>query len=65
MLAEYMTTAEVAEHYRRPESTIRYWRMIGYGPRGVRMRGRVLYERAEVARFDATLRAEAEHEVPA
>jgi hypothetical protein len=65
MLADYLTTAEVAAHYRRPESTVRYWRMIGYGPRGVRMRGRVLYDRAEIDRFDKVLRAEADQEVPA
>jgi DNA-binding transcriptional MerR regulator len=65
MLTDYMTTAEVAEHYRRPGSTIRYWRHIGYGPRGVRMRGKVLYDRAEIDRFDRVLRAEADQEVSA
>lgn len=56
MLRKYMTTAEVADHYRRPESTIRYWRHIGYGPRGIKVRGKVLYDVAEVERFDQELR---------
>lgn len=55
---QYLTTAEVAEHYRTAPSTIRYWRHIGYGPRGVRVRGKVLYPVDEIARHDAALRAE-------
>lgn len=57
-MGEYLTTAEVAEHYRTVESTVRYWRAIRYGPRGVRIRGKVLYPVDEVARHDAEVRAE-------
>jgi hypothetical protein len=32
---------------------VRYWRMIGYGPRGVRIGRQVLYPADEVARFEA------------
>ena len=32
-----MTTEEVASRYRTAPSTIRYWRMIGYGPKGRRV----------------------------
>ena len=52
---EYWTTPEVAAHYRQPDSTIRYWRMIGFGPRGVRAGKRVLYPAAEIERFDREL----------
>lgn len=47
----HLTTAELAEMLRTSESTVRYWRQIGYGPRGVRVGRRVLYERSEVARW--------------
>lgn len=52
---DYLTTAEVAERYRRPEVTVRYWRHIGYGPKGVKMGKRVVYARAEIERFDREL----------
>lgn len=54
---KYLTTTEVAEHYRTVESTIRYWRHIGYGPRGVKAGRSVLYPVDEVERFDEELRA--------
>jgi hypothetical protein len=53
--AEYLTLPEVAEHYRRPEATIRYWRHTGYGPGGIKVGTRVLYPRAEIERFDRQL----------
>jgi hypothetical protein len=56
----YLTTDEVAEHYRTAPATIRYWRHVGYGPRGVRVGRRVLYPSAELSRFDTELRAAAE-----
>lgn len=56
---DYLTTDEVAERYRRPASTIRYWRHIKYGPVAVRAGGRVLYPAAEIQRFDRQLAAEA------
>ena len=46
-----MTTEEVAERYRTSASTVRYWRSIGYGPRGRRVGRRVLYEESEVTAF--------------
>ncbi|MDH6123177.1 MULTISPECIES: helix-turn-helix domain-containing protein [unclassified Kitasatospora] len=51
----YLTTSEVAERYRTAESTVRYWRHIGYGPRGVKVGRRVLYPEAELTRFDQEL----------
>lgn len=52
---EFFTTAEVAGRYRTNDSTVRYWRHIGYGPRGVRVGRKVLYPAAEIERFDAEL----------
>lgn len=54
---QYLDTAEVAERYRTPEGTVRYWRHIGYGPKGVKAGRRVLYPLDEVERFDAELRS--------
>lgn len=51
-MSDYRTTAEVAERYRTAESTVRYWRHIGYGPRGVKIGRRVLYPLDECERFD-------------
>lgn len=56
-LTEYLTTAEVARRYRTAESTVRYWRHIGYGPKGAKVGRRVLYTLAELKRFDAWLAA--------
>ncbi|NIH81708.1 helix-turn-helix transcriptional regulator [Amycolatopsis viridis] len=56
--AEYLVTAELAERYRTAESTVRYWRMIGYGPKGVKVGRKVLYPLAEVERFDQELAAQ-------
>jgi len=43
-----LTTEEVAELARAPESTVRYWRYRGTGPRGVKRGRRVLYREDEV-----------------
>lgn len=51
----YLNTAEVAKRYRTTDSTVRYWRMIGYGPRGVKCGRRILYALAEIERFDREL----------
>jgi hypothetical protein len=51
----YLTTAEVAERYRTADSTVRYWRHIGYGPKGVKVGRRVLYSEAELTRFEQRL----------
>lgn len=55
----YLTTAEVAERYRTAESTVRYWRHIGYGPKGVKIGRRVLYSQAELTRFERHLAKQA------
>jgi DNA-binding transcriptional MerR regulator len=55
----YLTTAEVAQRYRTADSTVRYWRHIGYGPKGVRIGRRVLYSEAELARFEQRLAKQA------
>jgi predicted DNA-binding transcriptional regulator AlpA len=43
-----ITTTEFAERARTPVATVRYWRHIEYGPRGVRLGRTVLYDAAEV-----------------
>jgi DNA-binding transcriptional MerR regulator len=47
-MSNYLTTKEVAERARPAESTVRYWRMIGYGPKGFPVGRRVLYDAADV-----------------
>jgi hypothetical protein len=51
----YLTTGEVAAHYRTTESVVRYWRTTGYGPHGEKVGKRVLYPRVEIDRFDREL----------
>ena len=58
-MPDYLTTAEVAERYRTAESTVRYWRMIGYGPRGSKCGRRTLYSMIEIERFDRELAEQA------
>lgn len=53
------TTADVAKRYRTSPGTVRYWRHIGYGPRGVKNGRKVLYSDAELTRFDAWLMTQA------
>jgi hypothetical protein len=50
---QYMTPVELAGHYRTTLAAVRWWRHIGYGPRGVKIGKRVLYPVSEVCRFDA------------
>lgn len=52
---DYLTIPEVAKHYRTSEGTVRYWRHIGYGPKGVKLGTRVLYPRSEIDLFDREL----------
>ena len=47
-MAEYLTTAELAEMVRAPIETVRYWRHIGSGPKSFKLGRRVLYELADV-----------------
>lgn len=51
----YLTTEDVAARYRTAPSTIRYWRHIGYGPKGIKVGRRVLYSPAEIDRFEKAL----------
>lgn len=51
----YLTTAEVAERYRTAESTVRYWRQLKKGPRGIKVGKRVLYPEAELLRYERAL----------
>ncbi len=53
----YETTAEVATRFRTTPGTVRYWRHVGYGPKGLKVGKRVLYPRSEVRRFEEALRA--------
>lgn len=48
----YLTTADLAERYHTAESTIRYWRHAGSGPRGTLIGRRVLYRQTEVERWE-------------
>lgn len=52
---DLLTTAEVAVMYRTSPETVRYWRHVGKGPKGRKLGRRVLYERAEVEAFWASL----------
>ncbi len=54
-MTDYLTTAEVAERYRTAESTVRYWRQIGKGPRGIKVGKRMLYREAELVRYEQAL----------
>ena len=59
-MSRNLVTQEVAARYRTSESTVRYWRMIGKEPGslGVRCGRRVLYDEAELDRYDERKRAE-------
>lgn len=52
---QYLTTADVAARYRTAPSTVRYWRHIGYGPKGIKVGRRVLYPQHEIDRFEREL----------
>jgi hypothetical protein len=52
----YLTTYEVADHYRTSPSTVRYWRYSDYGPKAVKVGKRLLYPRENVEAFDRKLR---------
>lgn len=52
-----LTTAEVAERCRVSDSTVRYWRVIGYGPPGFRIGRRVVYREAAVSEWLDSLQA--------
>lgn len=47
-MEKFLTTEEVAELARTGPSTVRYWRMQGTGPQGVKRGRRVLYPQSTV-----------------
>jgi len=47
-MTEIMYQEELAEKWKRPLSTLRYWRHIGYGPRSFKIGGRVVYKVADI-----------------
>lgn len=50
-MEKFLTTEEVAEAARTAPSTVRYWRMQGIGPKGVKRGRRVLYPASAVERW--------------
>lgn len=50
-MEKYLTTEEVAEIARTEPSTVRYWRMVGKGPKGIKRGRRVLYPESVVERW--------------
>jgi hypothetical protein len=54
---QYLTTAEVGETLRTPVETVRYWRLVGKGPRSFKVGRRVLYAAEDVAAFIAEARS--------
>ena len=48
---DLLTTREVAEMLRCPESTVRNWRQAGYGPKHAKVGRRVLYSRLDVEKW--------------
>jgi len=61
-MAAYLTTRELAERFRAPEATVRWWRHRGYGPPAIKVGRRRLYPLADVEAWEARLRAEAQRE---
>lgn len=57
-MTHYFTTAEVAARYRTVPGTVRYWRHIGYGPKGAKVGRRYLYPASSIHEFDQQLLAE-------
>jgi Helix-turn-helix domain len=53
----FMTGAELAALLRTNRETVRYWRYIGYGPKGRKVGRHVLYEVTEVNAWIASLDA--------
>ena len=47
-MRQFITTNELAELCRTSPETVRYWRHIGEGPKGIRIGRRVLYDLADV-----------------
>lgn len=45
---DYLTTNELADLLRTSTETLRHWRVVGYGPKGVKVGRRVLYRRRDL-----------------
>jgi len=43
-LRNFLTTEELAGRLRTSPGTVRYWRHVGTGPRGIKVGKRVLYD---------------------
>jgi hypothetical protein len=52
---KYRTTQEVADHFRVPAATVRYWKHVGK-LKGIRPGRRTLYAVSEIERFEHELR---------
>lgn len=50
-MERYLTTEEVAEIARTAPSTVRYWRHVGKGPKGIKRGRRVLYAQSVVEKW--------------
>lgn len=55
----WLTTEDIASRFRTTPGTVRYWRHIGYGPEGVRIGRRTLYDAEGVDRWEAQQLAKA------
>ncbi|MFJ8687181.1 helix-turn-helix transcriptional regulator [Micromonospora wenchangensis] len=53
-MEKYLTTEEVAAVARTVPSTVRYWRHLGKGPKGIKLGKRVLYPESAVAAWLAS-----------
>lgn len=48
----FLTTEEVAARYRTSPATVRWWRQVGSGPKGIKVGRRVLYSLANCEEFE-------------
>ncbi len=51
METRFLTVPELATLLRVPEATVRRWRHVGDGPKGIRIGKHVRYEATEVERW--------------
>lgn len=56
-LERFFTTEDVAARYHTVASTVRYWRHVGFGPKGVKVGRRFLYPETALREFDELLLA--------
>lgn len=60
-LERFFTTEDVAARYHTAASTVRYWRHVGFGPKGVKVGRRFLYPETALREFDEQLLAKTKH----